>query len=309
MAARLAILAALCLLSSLATPAAGADGEDKQRAAEQFEAGRAAMRNSDFAGACRAFGESQRLDPAPGTELNLGLCSEQLGLLATALGHYRAVARELPPDDERAQIAAKQSLALEPRVPLLTLSLAASAPSGARVTLDGAEVDPGEELQVDPGKHAVSVTAPGRDARAYELRLDEGERRALEVTAGDAIAVVAVVDDEPGLGALQVAGIAIGAVGLAGVVVGGVFGGLVLDKKATVEEQCDAEFCDSEEGIDAAESGAVFSTVSTIAFIAGAVGLGAGITLIVVGAPADDGVTLHLAPQPGGAHLSLEGRF
>src|SRR4051812_47371971 len=55
----------------------------------QFDKGRAALKANKFEEACKAFGESQKLDPANGTLFNLAECSEHIGKLATAWLAYR----------------------------------------------------------------------------------------------------------------------------------------------------------------------------------------------------------------------------
>ncbi len=285
----------------------------KERAAELFEEGRAALKARQFREACRALDESQKLDPAPGTALNLALCFEQLGKLATALAHYQSVIADLPASDERAKFAAEQVVTLGPRVPKLTIVPAPGLPDGASVALDGvgvAAADLETPLPVDPGEHVVGVRAPGREDRSYRVALAEGSTRTVEVAAGPEPSLVdggtgVPVETSDGLGTLQIAGIAAGGAGVVGLVIGGVMGGLVLSRKSTVEEQCDDTFCDTQEGIDAASEGATFSTVSTVAFVVGAAALGAGITMFVLGMPDDEHVAL--VARPGG--WSLEGRF
>src|SRR5258708_2013252 len=53
-----------------------------------FQSAKAAMDRGDLATACPRFAESQRLDPAVGTTLNLGECEARSGKLAAALAHY-----------------------------------------------------------------------------------------------------------------------------------------------------------------------------------------------------------------------------
>ena len=61
-----------------------ADTRDPAAAEALFEAGRQAATRGDWTTACPKFAESQRLDPAPGTLLNLADCEEHLGHLASA---------------------------------------------------------------------------------------------------------------------------------------------------------------------------------------------------------------------------------
>src|ERR1044071_5690414 len=57
-----------------------------------FEQGRALMARERPEDACPKFEESQRLDPALGTEFNLASCYEKLGKLASAYALFTEVA-------------------------------------------------------------------------------------------------------------------------------------------------------------------------------------------------------------------------
>jgi tetratricopeptide (TPR) repeat protein len=71
---------------------ANAQRSDDQAAAEQlFVQGRALMEQGKLDEACRALEASHTLDPAPGTLLNLALCNEKQGKVATAWALYREV--------------------------------------------------------------------------------------------------------------------------------------------------------------------------------------------------------------------------
>src|ERR1041384_7022387 len=76
---------ATVLAAVVACPKAARAEPDSVAAAETlFREGREAVKRADYAVACPKFQESQRLDPAIGTLLNLALCEESWGGLADA---------------------------------------------------------------------------------------------------------------------------------------------------------------------------------------------------------------------------------
>lgn len=149
--------------------------EDKAEADRLFEQGRALLAEGNRGEACKLFDESFRKDPrAVGTMLNLGLCREEVGEVASAVRFYseardRARDQHLP---EHQQAAERKIEMLSPRVPHLAIT---GAPAGARVLVDDTVV-PAEQLAditVDPGPHTIVVTAP--DKLPYETKLDVKE--------------------------------------------------------------------------------------------------------------------------------------
>ena len=84
----------LALLLSAASARAG----DSISAEALFIAGRDAALRGDYGEACAKFAESQRLDPASGTLINLGDCNEHLGLFASAWRYYREAVDRLRAD-------------------------------------------------------------------------------------------------------------------------------------------------------------------------------------------------------------------
>jgi hypothetical protein len=145
-----------------------------------FREGRELLEAGKDAEACAKFEESLKADPdAPGTMLNLGLCNEHLGKIATALRWFRkAQFRSAETGMVDYETAAKtETVKLAARVPRLRI---VNKPAGAEVLLDGQAV--GEldlaRVEVDPGSHRIEVTKqPPR-----EIRIEEKEDRTLDLT-------------------------------------------------------------------------------------------------------------------------------
>ena len=57
-----------------------------------FKEGKKLLAEQKVPEACRKFESSYRIDPAPGTLINLALCHEQEGKLATAWGEFNEYA-------------------------------------------------------------------------------------------------------------------------------------------------------------------------------------------------------------------------
>jgi hypothetical protein len=264
---------------------AAAQNQDAAAAEVLFRNGRAAADAGDYAAACAMFHESERLDPALGTLLNIADCEERLGHLATAWTAYEEVAQRLPAEDPRHTIAATRRAALEPRLPRLRIHLRARAPAGTQVRRDGVALGtPSLDtfLPVDPGKHAVEITAPGRPPRTFDLSLHEGETKTLVVQPGDLPVVTEppATSEQPRSGA-KIAGYVVMGVGAAAAVAGVVTGILVLDRQGTVNDNCDADRHCNQTGLDAADSGKTLGVVTTVALATGAVGLGTGAVLVL----------------------------
>lgn len=309
------------------TPAI-AQPRDRAAAEALFRAGREAADKGDYATACKRFEESERLDPALGTLFNLADCKEKQGKLASAWQLFREVAQRLSDSDERAQIASERATSLEPRLPRLNLQLAPEAPAGTQVFRDGVELGAGSlsvPLPVDPGAHTVLVRAPGHQEKSYEVQAEEGKVVELAIAPGAATGAPSgetssagadgVVDirtpPEPdrGTGGRKTAGYVIGGLGIASLVAGAVTGGLALSKKGEMEDNCASDLACNQDGVDAADSGKTFATISTITFAAGAVAVGVGAFLILSGDSEGKHVAVGAAPGTRGGSFVLKGNF
>src|SRR5262245_33924838 len=102
------VLWRLCLgaVAALGVLPAAATAQTRGPAAAEalFKEGRAASERRDYDVACAKFRESERMDPAPGTLLNLAECEENRNNLATAWALFEELAQRLPPHHERAGI-------------------------------------------------------------------------------------------------------------------------------------------------------------------------------------------------------------
>jgi hypothetical protein len=128
------------------------------------------MSAGNYPEACAKLEESHRVDPAPGTLLNLADCYEHIGRTATAWELFLDVAT-LAQGAGRAQhetMARARAAALEPKLSKMRV-VTSDAPAGFAVHRDGIVLSPsewGSALPVDPGQHLIEASAPNkRDVR------------------------------------------------------------------------------------------------------------------------------------------------
>lgn len=173
MSGRISTLAALAIALAAAAPAASQTSAAAELA---FRQGRKLMNERRYQEACPKFAESQRLDPAPGTQLNLADCYEKLGRTASAWETFRAAETAATASGQLdfASEARKRAEALEPRLCKLAIT-AAAAGAGLAVVLDGkpATALVGSAAPVDPGEHTVEATAPGKKTWHQAVRVDQ----------------------------------------------------------------------------------------------------------------------------------------
>ena len=157
------------MLASLAgAPLARAqtDSHDTAKVAAEalFEEGRRLMADGKTAEACPKFAESQRLDPASSTLLNLASCYEKSDRPATAWSTYRQAASSALAANRQDLVATAQKHADALVSALPRMSLTVSAPvDGIDVKIDGVSVgraEGGIAVPVDPGDHTIEASAP-----------------------------------------------------------------------------------------------------------------------------------------------------
>lgn len=296
-------LLALAMTTSLAAPAFA---QDRSAAAALFDKGLSAMKAKDYATACPALAESQKLDPLPGTLFTLAECEANAGRSASAILHYNdftALVATLPADAQRKQKprmdrTKKQVEALEKTVPHLTLTMPKDAPKGATVKRDGKQVAEaifGVKVAVDPGEHTISTEAPGRATKEQKVSIAEGADQSITLTFSPPAAAATTASAEPAptttaadepaasvdtSSSSKTAAYVVLGVGAAFTIAGGVTGALAFQKKGEVDDNCRGNVCNAA-GKSAGDSMKSLATISNIGFGVGVVGLAVGTVLLV----------------------------
>ncbi|HRG96358.1 MAG TPA: hypothetical protein PLR99_08930 [Polyangiaceae bacterium] len=323
----LALAVGACVLALEATAAAG--GADAATAQVLFEDGKRLAAASKFAEACPKFAESQRLDPAAGTLIHLGNCHEKLGKTASAWATFleAAAAAKQQGRADWAELATARAEALRPKLARLAI-VVSERPPGLVVKRDGTvltEASLGAPFPVDPGSHTVEISAPGRAPLSLSRVVRDGEQATLQTpplaheaappppplvaapppSTSPTPAPAPAREPERGAGL----GYVVAGLGVAGLGVGALTGVLAMSKNSESKDLCPTEGrCASQAGVAANDSAKTLGTVSTIAFIAGGVGVVAGVTLVLTsGSKSRPSATLSVAPSLGG--LLVRGAF
>lgn len=292
-----------------------------------FRRGLEAMQQNRFKEACEAFAGSNEADPSPGTEINLALCNEKQGKLASAWGWYRTAAglAQQRGQAEREKIAREEAAKLEPRLHRLVLHVKAQ-PAGFAITRDGQPVPAaalGTDVPIDPGEHVLEATADGKKTWKHVVRIEPGpgtDRVEVPVLED---APVARKDVEPAVGQVttggstqRTIGFVAGGVGIAGAVAAAIFEVVALNEKSKSESLArDAESTTDpatktalEESVSSHHKAAKNDELIAISTGIGAVVLiGVGVTLILT-APRSSSTTASSAPSPKSYIVPLIGR-
>jgi hypothetical protein len=151
-----------------------------------FFTARGLMEAGRYPEACAKLTESYRLDPAAGTLLNLAVCNEKIGKIASAWGEFRdsvAEARRANRPD-RQQLASERLKVIEPELPFLTIKVPAGvrAVSGLEITRNGIPLQAAAwdtDLPVDPGQVEVLERAPGYKPKTLYVTVANKEHATL----------------------------------------------------------------------------------------------------------------------------------
>jgi hypothetical protein len=148
---------------------------DSAAARALFAEGRSLMDGERYAEACPKFEESLRLDHGMGTQFNLAYCWEKVGRTASAWALFLdvAAAARAGNQPQREAAARERAKVLEPKLTRLRIEVTDAAPD-TKVERDGQDVGKaawGTGVPVDPGKHVIRVTAPGKQPWSDDVEL------------------------------------------------------------------------------------------------------------------------------------------
>jgi serine/threonine-protein kinase len=290
----------LILASALAvTSPAWADPSPTDKAASDvlFKDAKQLVEAGRVNEACLKFEESQRLDPTPGTLLNLGDCYKAGSptRTASAWGAYRqaeAMARQRG-DAARQEGAALRAQAIEPLLSKVTITVAPAARvPGFEVRWDGRLIGEGffgSAFPVDAGQHTIVASAPGHKSWTGQgIVAADGKTTTVDVHVLGATenAPGAPSPDVPYWGAQRTLGVVAGVAGLAGLVVGSIYGVKAANKNADSLPHCqpnNIKLCDAQ-GVQLGEDAFGAAAVSTVGFVAGGLALAGG-TVLFLSAP------------------------
>jgi hypothetical protein len=306
---------------SASAPALAAEPplSNEARAEQLFRAGEKKYDSGRYAEACVDFGESLKLGPQLGTLLNLALCHETTGRVATAWRefHHAAAWAAQNGQKDRHAFAMQHITALQMRLPRVVLHLPAVT------AIETVEVD-GEPLPathwylplyLDPGEHALGVDAPGKERTTVTFRVTSSPTEQIvrvpplrDREPEPEVAAPSLPADERGPSGRRVAGFVVLGVGAAGLAVATTFGILALGKLGEARDHCDGDVCAPEgaRAYRAAEDRALVSVVSLpVAIVGAAVGGWLAFGPENKAGSARVGVT----PRAGGAAVALSATF
>lgn len=137
--------------------------------------------------ACPKFAEAYAQSSNVATLVDLALCHEKQGKLATAWSELldaEAAARKAGRSDIETR-ARGNSKALEAKLPRISVTIA-SPPPGLEVTIDGQKIDTsaqGKGRPVDPGEHKIVASAPQRKPFETTVTVKQGQLKAVPIPA------------------------------------------------------------------------------------------------------------------------------
>jgi len=333
--ARAFTIAALGLAAISASLPAGAEPTfaERETANRLMDKADELVAAKDYEGALKLYQQADAIMGVPTTSIEVAKTELELGHLLEAWEaakkavDYPQKPGEPPPFTRARTEATALADKIAARLPEIEIRVEGARPGALlEVTIDGVLVSgaPSGPHKLNPGKHTVTVSAPGSEPATQTAVLAEGQRRTLVVPLGAAGASSANADDKASSGPSPLVYIGFG-VGGAGLVVGAITGIMSLTKASSVKDEClktpqpsgDQITCPSrlQGDIDASLT---LANVSNVSIGVGLAGVAVGVVgLLVSGKPApkkpastsDISARVYMTPLAGGGALGVTGRW
>lgn len=293
---------------------AGAQASERRVAAQAlFNEGGQLFRQGKFEAACQKLAQSQELDPATGTLLNLARCYEKVGKTASAWLAYSdsAASAKAAGQHEREETARRAAARLAPQLPKLLIRVpdALLIPE-LEITRDSEPLSRAlwnVAAPTDPGQHTLLVKAPNRKPWSKSIRLAPAEEMTLDLPPLEELphppspvpqeAPNAAQQSSPtahrsapsdpfgasdstgGLATQHVLALSAAVLGVAGVAVGTGFALSAKSNGDKANRTCAGSTCPDQAGLDANRSAIKQANMATVFFGLGAVCLAGGAAL------------------------------
>jgi hypothetical protein len=182
---RIALVLALVVSTTAHAQPAGAQAE------VLFREGRDLMAAGKYTEACASFEQSQKLEPALSTLLNLAGCREKAGQLATAWGLFLEAERQTRGAKDAStrklnDVAKTRAQKLEPRVSKLAINVPQNSQvDGLEILRDKERIEPvmwNRALPIDGGTYTISARSPGASTWSTQVTIGaEGDTKTVDV--------------------------------------------------------------------------------------------------------------------------------
>lgn len=304
----LTLFASTLIVTAATTASADPSLSDRETARSLMDDGDAKRDKSDFKAALKSYEAADAIMHVPTTGLEVARAQAQLGQLLEARETLGRVNRLPPKPGEPAPFAAARKTAealtaeIGARIPSVTVLVTNPEPGQATVVVfDGEIVPPAASAaprKVNPGRHSV-VARSGALEKKQDFDVAERESKTVTIDLKPPAAVTKpeepVVTSSGPSSLPKILSFGGFGLGLVGIGVGSVTGLMSISQVNDVKKGCPNNVCptSSQSDIDSAKS---LGTISTIAFIAGGVGVGAGIIGLVLQSKQS---TTEEAPPPG----------
>ncbi len=265
-----------------------------------FREGRELLAQGQLEAACAKFAESQRVEASAGTLLNLALCYEKQGKVASAWAEFLAAAR-LAASQNRPELrkeAKSKAAALQPKLSYLRIVLT-DKPAGTEIKLDEVALKAtalGSKIPVDPGERIVTISAPGYHSVTLKTTIGaERDSQTLSVPKlqpeSEDVAPAAPAAPPPPVPpkdstpepaperSAPVAAYVVGGVGVVALGVGTVFALMARSTYNDADSECPSHVGCSESVIEKRDTAETHANIANVGVGVGIVGIAAGVVL------------------------------